>query len=68
MPAASVPSRGEKMKERAHEIVLGLPGEAHDDVGGDGEVGHEAARLGEPVQVPGAGVATVHEREHPVRA
>ena len=56
---AVVLGRGHDL-ERALEVVVGLAGEADDEVGGDGEVGDGGAGRGEPLEVALGGVAAVH--------
>ena len=54
--------------ERGGEVVLGLPREADDDVGGDGEVRDDPPGLGQPVEVALRRVAAVHRGQHAVGA
>ena len=54
--------------ERAREVVVGLAGEADDDVGRHGEVGDAARAVGEALEVALGGVAAVHRRQDPVAA
>ncbi len=53
-------------RARLLEVVGGLAGEADDDVGGEGEVGHGFAQAADGVEVVGAGVAAAHEAEDAV--
>ena len=77
--AAGVPGRGEKTNVYAAsyaaasttssvrgEVVLGLAGEADDEVGRDREVGDRGPRGGQALEVALGGVAAVHARERPV--
>ena len=81
MPAAGVPGRGEYWKVNAPakraarttsrvacEVRLGLAGEAHDDVGGDGRVGDARAHLVDDREVALLAVAAPHRLEHRVGA
>ena len=52
--------------ERALEVVVGLAGEADDEVGGDREVGDRGTRGGQPLEVALGGVAAVHAGERAV--
>ena len=63
---ASSYSAARRDLERAFEVVVGLAGESDDDVGRDREVGHDATGLGQPLEVPVAGVAAVHQCQHAV--
>ena len=55
--------RGVDDLERAGEVVVGLAGEADDEVGGHREVGDRGAGVGEALQVSLGGVAAVHAGE-----
>ena len=46
--------------QRGLKILLCLPGEANDEVAGDGDVGPRCARLLDDLQVAVGGVAAVH--------
>ena len=50
------------------KVVLGLAGEADNDVGGDGDVGHGVAQTAEGVKVGFAGVTAAHGFEDGVGA
>ena len=52
--------------ERALEVVVGLAGEADDEVGGDREIGDRGAGVGEAPQVALGGVAAVHAGQRAV--
>src|SRR5205823_13291052 len=54
--------------EGALEVVVGLTGEADDDVGGDGKIGYERARLAQTGEVALGAVAPMHGREHSIAA
>ena len=60
-------SRGGDL-ERLLEVVVGLTGEADDDVGRHGEIGHDPPGLVELGEVPLGGVAPVHGGEDAVGA
>ena len=54
--------------ERALEVVVGLAGEADDDVGRHGQVGHRRPGGGQALEVALGRVAAVHGGQHPVAA
>ena len=54
--------------ERLAEVVLGLAGEADDDVGAEGDVGDRGAHAGDEVEVALAGVGAAHRLEDARRA
>jgi hypothetical protein len=54
--------------ERSTEVFLGLSGEAHDDVGGDGHTWDGLTDPIQPREVPLAPVGPLHRPQDPVRA
>ncbi len=54
--------------ERPLEVVVGLAGEADDDVGAHGQVVDRGASLAESLEVPVGRVAAVHQRQHAIAA
>ena len=54
--------------ERAPEVLLGLAGEPHDDVGAHGDVRDRGADPFEPAEVSLAPVRTLHRLQHAVRS
>ena len=54
--------------ESGLEVLLGLAGEADDDVGGDGGLGHNVPDLVQDAQEALGAVGAAHGAQHPVRA
>src|SRR6185369_13361304 len=54
--------------ERPLEVLLRLAGEAHDDVGGDGDPRAGGAEGGQSLEVRGDGVVALHPAQHGVAA
>jgi hypothetical protein len=61
------PGRPDHVQGR-EEVLFGLPGETHDDVGGDGHAGDRLPDPLQPRQVPFAAVGALHRPQDPVRA
>ena len=54
--------------ERALEVVVGLAGEADDDVGRHRQIGNGGAGRRQPLEVALGGVAAVHRGQHAIGA